>query len=88
MDQLLDLLACQLATTGEFAQYPLAICTRLVDHLAALLLGHLQFRICIRGGVLTAANGFQLGLFTQALGLVGGIAQQTRGAFLRSHFDL
>jgi hypothetical protein len=47
VDQLLDLLAGELATTSELGQDALAIRTRLVDHLAALLLRHLQLGLGI-----------------------------------------
>ena len=75
MHQLLDLLASQFAAASQFAEHSLAVGAGLVDHLAALLLGHHQFGLGIRRRVLTAARRLDLGLFTQTLGLVGGLAQ-------------
>jgi len=42
MHQLLDLLPRKLPTAGELAEHPLAVGARFVDHVTALLLGHLQ----------------------------------------------
>ena len=76
--QLLDLLAGQLAPTGQLVQHPLAVRPRLVDHLAALLLGHLELGLGVGRRVLPPAGGFDLGFFAQPLRLVGGLAQQAR----------
>ena len=88
MHQLLDLLAGHLAATGHVAEHPLAVGTRLVHHLAALLLGHLQLGLGVGRCVAASAGRFDLGLLAHPLGLVGGLAQQTTGAFLGADLDL
>ena len=75
VDELFDLLARQFAASSQFAEHPLAICTGLVDHVSALLLGHRQFGFGVSGCVLTPAGSLDLGLFAQALRLVGRVAQ-------------
>ncbi len=75
MHQLLDLLARQFAAPSQLAEDALAVGTSLVDHLATLLFGHDQFGLGIRRRILTATRGLDLGLFTQTLCLVGGLAQ-------------
>ena len=82
MHQLLDLLAGEFAPTRQLTEHTLAVGASLVDHLAALLLGHLQLGFGIGGGVLTAASGLDLGLLADALRLVSGLAQQARRAIL------
>ncbi len=88
MHQLLDLLAGQFATTGQLAEHPLAIGAGLVDHLAALLLGHDEFGLGVRRSVLATSGCFDLGLFTKPLRLVGGLAQHSRCAILGADLDL
>ena len=50
-DQLLDLLAGQLAPAGQLRQHPLAVGASLVDHLAALLLGERDLTLGVGGGI-------------------------------------
>ena len=88
MHQLLDLLAGHLAPAGQLAEHPLAIRARLVDHVAALLLGHLQLGLGIGRCVLTAASRFDLGFLAQTLRFVGGLAQQPRRVLLGADLDL
>ena len=88
MHQLLDLLTGHLSTASQFAQHPLAIGAGLVDHLAALLLGHLQLRLGVGAGILTTTGRLDLGFLAQALRLVGGFAQHTRCAIFGAHLDL
>ena len=82
MDQLLDLLAGQLPAAGQLAEHPLPVGPRLLDHLAALLLGHRQLRFGVGRRVAAPAAGLQVGLLTLALGVVGGFPQQPGGALL------
>ena len=86
--ELLDLLARHLATAGQFAQHPLAVGAGLVDHLAALLLGHRQLGFGIGRRVVAAAGGLDLGLLAAALRLVGGLAKEAPGVVLGAHLDL
>ena len=88
MDQLLDLLAGQLAAAGQLAEDPLAVGAGLVDHLPALLLGHLQLGLGVGRGVLAAAGRLDLGFLAAALGLVGGLAHQPGGLLLGAAADL
>ena len=82
MDQLLDLLAGQLAAARQLGEHPLAVGAGLLDHLPTLLLGHRQLGLGVGGGVGAAAAGLEVGLLAQPLGLVGGLAQQPRRAVL------
>ena len=82
MDELFDLLAGQLAAACQFAQHPLAVRPRLLDHLPALLLGHRQFGLGVGDGVAAPAGGLEIGLLPLALGLLGGLAQQPGGGLL------
>ena len=76
VDQLLDLLAGELAPARQLRQHPLAVGPGLLDHLPALLLGHRQLGLGVGGGVGAAPAGLELGLLADALGLVGGLAEQ------------
>ena len=88
VDQLLDLLAGELASASQLAEHALAVRTRFVDHVAALLLGHLQLGLGIGRCVLTTSRRFDLSFLTQALGLIRGLAQQACGALLCTQADL
>ncbi len=88
MEQLLDLLACQLATTGQLTEHALAVGARLVDHLATLLLGHRQLCLGVGTGVGSAARRFDLGFFAHARGLVGRLGEHLGGRLLRLLADL
>ena len=88
MHQLLNLLASQLTTASQFAQHPFAIGACLVDHFAALLLGHLQFRFSVGAGVLATTRRLDFRFLAQALCLIGGLAQHPRRAILGAHLDL
>ena len=82
MDELLDLLAGEVAAAGQLAEHALAVGAGLLDHLAALLLGHRQLGLGVGGGVAAPAGGLQLGLLADPPGLVAGLAQQLGGAVL------
>ena len=88
MDELLDLLAGHLPAARQLGQHALAIRARLVHHLATLLLGHLDLGLGVGRRIGPAPSGLDLGLFAQALHLVGGFAQQAGGALLGSRLDL
>ena len=82
VDELLDLLAGEVAPAGQLGEHPLAVGARLLDHLPALLLGHRQLGLGVGGGIGAAPAGFQLGLLAHALSLLAGLAQQPRGPLL------
>ena len=86
--QLLDLLAGQLATAGELTENTLAIRTRLVDHLAALLLGHRQLGLGVGRCVGAPTRRLDPGLLAHTGCLVGGLAQHLRGGLLGFLADL
>ncbi len=88
MQQLFDLFAGEFAATGEFAEDAVAVRTRLVDHLAALLFGHRQLGLGVRGGVRAAARRLDLGLLADAGRLVARLTQHLRGALLGLLADL
>ena len=88
VDELFNLLTCQLTTTRQFAQHTLAIGTCLVHHVAALLLGHLHFGFGVGRRVLTATSRLDLGLLTKALSFVGCFAQQPGAAVFGAGLDL
>ena len=80
--EVLELLAGQLPPAGQLAEHTLAVGPCLLDHLPALLLGHRPFGLGVGQGVAAPARRFEVGLLALALGLLGGLAQQSRGAFL------
>ena len=82
VDQLLDLLAGQVAAPGQLAEHPLAVGAGLLDHLPALLLGHRQLGLGVGGGVAAPARRLELGLLAEPLGLVGASCSSRAGAVL------
>ena len=74
MGQLLDVLAGELGAAFEVGQHPLAIGPRLVDHLAALLLGERHLGLGLALGVVAPAGGLDLGLLAHPVGVVVGLA--------------
>ena len=87
MHELLDLLTRHLAAAGKFVEHSFAIGASLIHHVAALLLGHLQFGFGIGGGILTAAGGLHLGFFAHALCFVGGLAKNASSVVFGAHLD-
>ena len=88
MNKLLDLLTRQLSAASQLAQHALAIGPRFVDHVSALLLGHLNFGLGIGGCILTTTCRLDLGLFTHALRFIGRLTQQPRTAIFGAGPDL
>ena len=82
VDQLVDLLAGEVAATGQLAERPLAVGAGLVDHLLALLLGRLELGLGDHLGVLAAAARLQLGVLAEPLRLLACVAQQALGGLL------
>ena len=88
VQQLLDLLAGQLTAPSQFAEHPLAVGARLVDHLPALLLGHRQLGLGVGCRVGAPACRLDLGLLAQAARLLGGLVEHLRGGLLGLLTDL
>ena len=82
MQQLLDLLASEFSSASQFAEHPLAVGARLVDHLTALLLGHRQLGLGIGSSIRTAPRRLDLCLLTQPGSLVACLGQHLRCALL------
>ena len=88
MQQLLDLLACELASAGEFAEHTLAVRACFVDHLATLLLGHRQLGFGVGRSIRTTTRRLDLGFFAHSSCLGARFVQQLRGALLGLLADL
>ena len=86
--ELLDVLAGQLGAAFEIGQHTLAVRARLVDHLATLLLRERDLGLRLGLGVLPAARRLDLGLLTQPVGFVVGLAQGAGSVLLGANLDL
>ena len=93
MDQLLDLFARQLSPAGQLAQHTFPICARFIDHLAALLLGHIEFRLGVGStdGVYTDTSAAPFWIYQSVPWLqvtpAGGILLQGESQPLTLDFD-
>ena len=88
VDELLDLLAGQLATAGQLGQHPLAIRASFVHHLTTLLLGMGDLVLGIGGCVGTLPRHVRLRVLTQTIRLLVGIAQNLGGTLFGAHSNL
>ena len=88
MQQLLDLLARQFTSACELAEHAFAVGACLVDHLAALLLGHRQLGFGVGCRIGATTRRLDLGLLAHARCLVTRFAQQLRGALFGLLADL
>ena len=80
MHELLDLLAGQLAAAGQLTEHALPIGPGLLDHFAALLLGHRQLGLRIGSCVAAPSGRLEVGLLALALRVVSGLAEEPGGA--------
>ena len=82
MQQLVDLLAGEVAALGQLAERPLPVGPRLLDHLAALLLGHRDLGLGVCLGVPQALRGLGLGGVAQLLRGLGRLPNRALGGLL------
>ena len=83
VDQLVDLLAGEVAAARQLAEHSLAVGASLLDHLPALLLGHLQLGLGVLLGVAAPAGSLAVGLVAEVLGILACLAHHSFGGFLR-----
>ena len=88
VQQFFDLMAGERGAALEVGQDPLAIRARLVDHLAALLLGQRHLGLGVGGRVVALTRHFDLGLLTNPVGLLGRLTNHAGGVLLGTDLDL
>ena len=86
--EVFQLFTRHLASLGHIGQHPLAIGPGLVHHVATLLLGHQDLGFGVRRGILATAGGLEVGVFANARGFVGGLADEPGGRLVGANLDL
>ena len=88
VEQLLDLCAGRIATTAQLGQHLLAVLTSLVDHVATLLLGHVDLGLGITGGILADAGRLEHGRLADPGGILGRLLDEPGRGLLGPLADL